>query len=183
MKGLLFRCIMAFTFVLVAFSCSEEQDFNQFDDLSITPTVASSILLVESDEDFINTVSTFGAFYSQTFNFDPFNEQFVAERLLEGVILYEIENTTSKQLDFSVEFLSEQGDPLAIDTFTIEPDPAPLVTLEVAYGPGGRNIDILRNTGAIRVTAQNLGDNTSTSSSPDPKVILRSAGDFLFRLK
>lgn len=184
MKGLLFRYLMALIAVTLTLSCAEEQDFDQFDDLEVTPTIASSILYVESEEDFINTVSSFGAFYSQVFNFDAFNEQFVAERLLEGVITYEIENTTSKPLNLTVEFLDEGGVPLAVDFFEIDPEPTPLVTREITYGPGGmRSLDVLQNTSSLRVTAENLGDATSTASTQDPKVILRSAGEFLFRLQ
>ena len=86
---------VCFTLVMVLFllnSCSEEQDFDQFDDLSITPAVASSIFSFEADEDFINSITTINTFYTQTFVFEAFNEQFVADRLLEGTITYEFEN-------------------------------------------------------------------------------------------
>jgi hypothetical protein len=57
-------------------SCADEQDFDQFDDLSVEPTVASSIFYFESDEETINTAGT-GGFYQQTFTFEAFNEAFV----------------------------------------------------------------------------------------------------------
>lgn len=168
--------------VLFTYSCAEEQDFNQFDDLNVTPIVASSLFYLESTEEFINLETATPIFYSHTFNFDPFNEQFVADNLLDGALLYEIENTTSKPLTFSIEYLDEGGNVLDVEVFDVEPEPAPLVTLRVAYGPGGKSLDILRNTSSLRVTAQNLGDNTSTSAASEPKVILRSAAEFRFEL-
>lgn len=183
MKDLLSRYLLAFSFLFTVLSCVEDQDFGQFDDLSITPTVTSSLFYLESNENLINLGPTQTPFYSQLFNFDPFNEEFVAERLLEGSLLYEIENTTSKQLNLTIEFLDESNNVLDIETFAVEAEPAPLISREIAYGPGGKNLNVLTSTSSLRVTAQNLGDNTSISTASEPKVILRSAAEFIFRLK
>lgn len=183
MRRLFWQCVKVAMVFFVAVSCSEEQDFDQFDDLSVTPTLASSVFYLESDEDFINQGSALIPFYSQTFNFDAFNEQFVAERLLEGTITYEIENTTSKQLNITIEFLDELGNVLDVETFDIDPAPAVPQTIQIDYGPGGKSLDILTNTSTIRVTGSNLSDSTSVSTSPEPKVIVRSAAEFLFRLE
>ncbi|MEX0314560.1 MAG: hypothetical protein AB3N18_10310, partial [Allomuricauda sp.] len=169
--------------LFLCFSCSDKQDFNQFDDLGITPTVASSIFYLEAEERHINDIGDFGNFYSQTVNFEAFNEEYVAERLLEGKLIYEIENTTSKTLNFTIEFLNEAGNTLDVQEFDIEPAPAPLLSLEVFYGPGDKNIDILTNTTTLRISGSNQGDSSSVSTLPEPKVRLKSAGEFIFRLK
>lgn len=161
----------------------EEQDFGQIDDLNVTPTLASGIFYLESDEETINSVGAFNTFYSKTVNFDAFNQEFVAERLLEGVIIYEIENTTSKRLRIDIEFLDESGEPLDRETFSIEPNPSEMLIREVFYGPAGKNLDILANTSSLRVTGRNLGDATSVSSQPEPRIVVRSGAEFLFRLK
>lgn len=177
-------CICLLTGVLfLAIACTEEQDFSQFDDLRVTPTLASGLFYMESDEDLINTAGALNSFYSQEVNFDAFNEQYVAERLLEGVITYEIDNTTSKELRLIIEFLDDAGSPLDTEIFTIEANPTETVIREVPYGPGGKPIDILANTSSLRITANNLGDGTSVSSAEDPKIILRSGAQFVFRLK
>ena len=173
---------LLFAVVLVC-SCAEEQDFDQFDDLSIEPTVASSIFYFESDEATINLAGT-GAFYRETFTFEAFAEGFVADRVLDGVITYQLENTTSKPLRVFIEFLNAEGDVvLDTETFVIDPDPAPLVERQVAYGEGGKSLDILINTGNIRVSGENLGDATSQSSQPQPRIILRSSAAFRLRLR
>ncbi|WP_373017517.1 hypothetical protein [Muriicola sp.] len=85
-------------FLSITSSCVEEQNFDQFNDLDIIPTVEASILYVESPESVIND-ATGAVWYIQTFNFDAFNEQFFADNVLDGAITYELENTTSKPLE------------------------------------------------------------------------------------
>ncbi|MEZ4811577.1 MAG: hypothetical protein R2819_14550 [Allomuricauda sp.] len=167
----------------MSLSCVEEQDFDQFDDLSVTPTLASGLLYVESTEDFINSTGVVGSFYTQTFSFDAFSEQYVAERLLEGTITYQIENTTSKRIAFTIEFLDEGGNVLDVEAFDIDPAPSGVLIREVAYGPAGKNLVILTTTSNLRVSGNNLSDTTSTSSEPEPKIIVKSAAEFLFQLK
>jgi hypothetical protein len=180
MKKLFFAFCVCF-FVLS--SCVEEQNFDQFDDLAIIPTIEASILYVESPESVIND-ATGAVWYIQTFNFDAFNENFFAENVLDGVIIYELENTTSKELEIILEYLDEAGNVLDTETFNIDPAPTAVLRRETTYGtPTGRSLDILRNTSQIRVNASNFGDTTSTSSLQDPKIIFRSSGKFRVQLK
>nr|WP_299343331.1 hypothetical protein [Allomuricauda sp.] len=179
-----FKCLC--TLILLStgvWSCSEEQDFDQFDDLSITPTLASSLFSVEAEESFINSVPVVNTFYSNTFNFDPFNENFVAERLLEGTINYEFVNSTSKPIAITIEFLDEAGNILDTEIFDIAAGPGFTATRDVTYGTGGKPLAILTTTSQIRVNGFNLGDNMSVSSESDPRIIMNSAAEFLFRLE
>lgn len=168
--------------LLILGSCSERQDFTQYDDISLTPTYEASILYMEAPERLINQVTTTN-FFTQDFNFDAFSEPFFAERVLDGIVIYEVQNTTSKALDIVVEFLDEAGNTLDMETFQLDPAPTAVLRREIAYGNSGRSLDIVRNTSTIRVSATNLGDNTSTSSLPDPLVTLKSSGQFRLRLK
>ncbi len=164
-------------------SCVDEQNFDQYDDLRITPIVEGSILYVESPERLINSANGVD-FFSQDFNFDAFAEDYVAERVLNGTVTYIIENTTSKELDVLVEFLDEGGTVLDSELFLIPPAPTALLQREVNYGTAsGKSIDIIKNTSSIKVSVRNLGDNTSVSNLSDPKVILKSSGKFRVGLK
>ena len=165
MKRLFYFALLSVGFLFLTISCAEEQDFGQIDDLSITPTLTSGIFYLEADEATINEAGALNSFYFQEINFDAFNEQYVAERLLEGVITYEIDNTTSKELRLIIEFLDEAGRPLDTEVFTIEADPSETVVREVPYGPDGKSIDILANTSSLRVLANNLGDDPPNCSA------------------
>lgn len=163
-------------------SCAEAHNFDQFNDLSIEPIVASSIFYLESDETTINAANT-GNFYTQNFTFEAFNESFVADNILDGSITYQVENTTTKELRITVEFLDSDGNVLDSEAFIIQPAPAPLLERQIIYGNGGKSLDILGNTTNIRVSGENLGDDTSTSSLPVPKIILRSSAEFRLKLR
>jgi hypothetical protein len=178
MKG--FRiAVLLFLFIT---SCSDKQDFGQYDDLTITPTFETSIFYVKAQESIINRVVGL-SFFSQNFNFDAFEEKFFADRVLDGVITYELENTTSKDIEVSIEFLDEDNNVLDTEFFQMSPAPTAILIREVAYGTTGKSLDVLRNTSNIRLSARNLGDNSSTSNLPDAAIILRSAGKFRLRLK
>ncbi|MGB5668497.1 MAG: hypothetical protein WBM53_16790 [Maribacter sp.] len=168
--------------ILLIFSCVEEQDFNQFDDLSITPTFEASILYVEVPERTINLVNGLNT-YSQNFNFDAFAEDIFSERVIEGILTYEVANTTSKPFEFTIEFLDEGGTILDTEVFQMAAEPTATLTREIAYGPSGRSIDIIRNTSSLTLSAINNGDNSSTSSQTNPLATLKSSGKFRVRLK
>ncbi|NDV16460.1 hypothetical protein GO009_10520 [Muricauda sp. TY007] len=181
MKRLCYSIFLAIGFIFFVVSCTEEQDFDQIDDLRVTPTLASGLFYLESDEETINAAGPLNSFYFQEVNFDAFNEQYVAERLLEGVITYEMDNTTSKELQIIIEFLDDAGQLLDTELFTIEANSSE--TWDIPYGPGGKSIDILTNTSSLRITANNLSDSISVSSAEDPKIILRSGAQFVFQLQ
>ena len=163
-------------------SCSEELDFDQYNDLQVRPTLEAGIFYVKAQESVINRINGL-RFFTQDFNFDAFEEPFFSNRVLEGSITYELENTTSKDIQIAIEFLDETGTVLDMESFQMTAAPTALLTREVAYGPAGKSLDILRNTTTIRLIASNLGDNTSTSSLDDPAVVLRSSGQFTLRIK
>ncbi len=181
MKGIRDLVAIVVGFLMVC-SCSEKQDFDQLDQLVMTPTFETSIFYIKAQESLINRVSGL-SFFSQDFNFDAFEEPFFAERVRSGVISYALENTTSKPVEFALEFLD--GNDNVLDTELFQMDAAPTATIirDVAYGNTGKNLEILRNTSKIRLTARNLGDSSSTSSLPDPAVILRSSAKFTLKLK
>jgi len=102
---------------------------------------------------------------------------------LDGSITYQLENTTSKELEVVVEFLDMSGAVLDTERFNLLPEQSLASELQVNYGVGGKSLDILRNTTDIRVSGENLSDNTSTSNLQEPKVILRTSAEFRLKLQ
>lgn len=181
MRGVQVLISMVTGFFLVL-SCSDKQDFDQLDNLEITPIYETSIFFVKAQESIINRVTGL-SFYSQDFNFDAFEEPLFADRVISGVLRYELENTTSKPIELSLEFLDATDVVLDTELFLMEAAPTALLVRDVAYGTMGKPLDIIRSTSKIRLTASNLGDSSSTSNLPDPAIILRSSAKFTLELK
>lgn len=167
--------------ILLIVSCSDKQDFDQLDGLQIMPTYETSVFYVKAQESIINRVTGL-SFFSQDFNFDAFEEPFFAERVRSGVLSYSLENTTSKPIEITLEFLDPNDVVLDTEQFQMTAAPTVMIMWEVAYGTTGKSLDIIRNTSKIRLTARNLGDNSTTSNLPDPAIILRSSAKFTLEL-
>lgn len=168
--------------VLLGQSCIEEQDYGQYDDISVIPEFESSIIYIEATEDVINLAES-ATFYSQAFDFNAFSENIFANRVVEGIITYNLINTTSKDIELVLEFLDESGTILDKETLPIGESPSAVLQRDVVYGDMGRSLEILTNTESIRVTASNLGDATSISSQSEPVIILKSSGKFSVKVK
>lgn len=176
------RRLLSFLFLtLVVVSCADELDFEQAEDFAIEPTFATSIFYFESDEATINLAGT-GGFYNEVFTFEAFSDPNIGDRIIEGVITYQVENSTSKDLGILIEFLDADGNVVDAELFLVNEEPSPLLERQVSYGEGGTSLDVLRNTTNIRVSGENLGDAASRSSQNNPRIILRSSAAFRLRL-
>jgi len=180
MRGTYVFCLVFFGFLMVT-SCSESQDFDQIDDLNITPSYEASIFYVKAQETLINRVAG-QSFFTQDFNFDAFEEPFFTKRVLSGVLTYELENTTSKPIEIRLEFLDGNENVIDTEVFSMDAAPTSILSRNVAYGPTGKSLDIIKTTSKIRLTAINLGDNNSESNLPDPAIELRSSAEFTLEL-
>ncbi len=174
--------LLALSLTMLFPGCSEKQDFDQYEQLSLEPILEGSLLYIEAPERIINQANGVMV-YTFDLRFEAFSSSIFSERAIEGSITYFVENTTSKPLDVTAEFLDASGNVLDTENFTIAAAPTAIIQRDIEYGPNGRSIDIIKNTVTIRITAQNLGDTTSVSSFPDPKVKLTSRAQFRVRVK
>tara|TARA_R110000868_G_scaffold86347_9_gene242287 strand:+ start:16095 stop:16652 length:558 start_codon:yes stop_codon:yes gene_type:complete len=172
-----FICLFFFS------SCSDKQDFDQAKDLEIITDVSGPIVYIESTEALINSIPA-PSFLTQNINFDGFETNLFSDKVISGSITFQIENTTSKQVDLTVDLLDDAGNILDTEFFSINASPpAVLINREIFYGsPSGRSIDIVKNTSSILLSFVNNSGNTSVSNLPEPKVIFRSIGSFKLRV-
>lgn len=180
MKRILQSLVVLLLLGVSTISCTEELNFNQYNEFEATPTYEASLLYLEAEEGLLNLISDTNIF-SQDFNFDAFSSEVFADRVLDGTLTYVLENTTSKEIEITVELL-DQND-IITDKEVFLASPSMIIEREVFYGDSGESIDIIKTLSSIRVTARNLGDNTSVSNLPDPLVTLKSSGKFRLRLK
>lgn len=167
---------------LALFSCSERQDFEQLSDLEVIPDLSGPILFVETTEAIINTISP--DTIRQNINFDGFATGVFSDRVIEGYLTFELENSTSKDIRVLIDFLDEANN--SLDTVVLNIGAAPPVNsavTEIFYGtPTGNNIDIIRNTSSLQVSFINISGTTGTAALTDPKLIFRSSASFKLRI-
>ncbi len=182
MKAIIKYVLSGILFSGILSSCADNLDFNQYDQLEVTPTFEASILYVEVAESVVNDVAA-AEFFSKDFNFDAFSSNIFAERVIEGEVTYVVENTTSKEIVITVEFLDENGTILDTEILTVQEVPSSILQRDIAYGSAGRSIEIIKNLSEIRVSAVNRGDATSISNLESPMITLKSSGKFRVRIK
>jgi hypothetical protein len=172
-----------FIYLFLFTACSDVQNFDQAKDLDIITDVSGPILYLESTEALINDTPT-ASFLNQNINFDAFNSDLFADKVISGSLIFQIENTSSKQLNLTVDLLDDAGVILDSEFFSINAaPPAVLIDREVFYGPpSGRSIDIIKNLSSIQLSFVNNSGNISVSNLPEPKVIFRSSGSFKLRI-
>lgn len=181
MKTLRFFCSIPFL-LLTFYSCIEEQNFDQTEAIVITPTVEASIFYFETTEQLINDSP--GIFYSNDFNFDAFKTDYFSDKVIEGSISFQLENTTSKPARVTIELVDDDGVVLDTIELDIEAEATETTDVEIFYGGASmRSLDIIRNTSGLRLSADNLGDNSSVSSIANPKLIFRSSARFKVRVR
>ena len=165
----------------ILISCADTQDFDQFDDIGATPTYEASLLYIEAPESRINN-ATDRQVLSRNFNFDAFSAEIFADRVLDGSITYVGENTTEKDIQFRIEFLNDEGGLLTTDLFLVPALSSSATT--VAYGNGGKDINIIKSTSSLRITVTDQGENQpSNSALLEPAIVLKSSGKFRVSLR
>lgn len=86
-------------------SCTKEVDFDQVDDLVLTPVVESSIFHFEaSAEDFILGGMENLRFNSGFVEIDVFNNRFVNEDLVKAELVFEVVNSINRGYEITIEF-------------------------------------------------------------------------------
>ncbi|PIF00769.1 MAG: hypothetical protein CR994_03695 [Maribacter sp.] len=175
-------CLWTIFAILMVVSCVEEQDFNQYEDISVTPTYEAGLFYLEVPERSVNQLTGTNV-YSRDFDFGAFSEDIFSKRVMEGVLTYEVGNTTSKPLEVEVRFLDGDGAVLDAEQFTLGPEPTAVLTKETHYGPYNGDINIIRNTSSLFVVVTNLGDTSSTSTQENPVFTLKSSAKFKVHIK
>lgn len=180
MRNSLYKIVVLF-FAISAVSCIEELVDENVGGV-LTPTITGSILYFETTEALINSSGS-NPVLIQSANFDGFNAEVFAGRVLSGSLTYELTNTTSKQLDILLELLDDGGAVLDSELFSLNPNTSTPISRETFYGPPSANdINIIKNLSEIRLTVVNNGDFTGVSNAAESKFIFKSKGEFKLQL-
>jgi hypothetical protein len=88
-------------------SCVKDVDFDQADNFSLTPVIASSILYTEVEaSNFSDNGVELETVSDSVANIEIFEDQFIKDNLIKAELVFETTNTINRTFNLRVDFLS-----------------------------------------------------------------------------
>ncbi|AXT19200.1 hypothetical protein D7030_13745 [Flavobacteriaceae bacterium AU392] len=107
-KSICYYIIVFITFCIFNTSCIEDIDFDQVDDLSLTPVLVSSLAFFDTPADvFILDPGQSNVTRDTLTNIGIFNDPFVVDELIRAEFLFEITNSINREFQTQVDFLND----------------------------------------------------------------------------
>ena len=118
--------VVALTFSLLLFvSCVSDVDFDQTQDVTITPTVDASLIFFTIDTSDFESVDTEEAVITvrDTTRLEFLNDDFIRENLREVTLDFQVDNTFGQSLVNRVAFMNNAGEEQLVVLFEITSSP------------------------------------------------------------
>lgn len=108
---------------LVSISCTEDIDFDQAEDLVLTPALEASLIYFDEpanrffdDGTGVNTIQDF-------VSVEFFNDEFIVDNLVKAEFVFETKNTINRAFELQVDFLDQSNN--VQHTIVVNEDAAP----------------------------------------------------------
>ncbi len=173
--------LFSIAFVMLLFtSCVKDTDFDQTDDIVLTPIVELDFLFFNLDSENFTDLGVNNLIVSDTTNFDFLNDEFTADNLIKAEYFFKYTNSLPVGFTTEYKFLSESNElqyeviiPVGAGSIT-----SPLIA-EHTQTIEGDNIVALTNAGkvVVNVIASSPIDNLEGS------LILQSKTTYYLRIE
>ena len=178
------------TFILITIlvnglclSCTEPVDFDQINDVEITPVVASSLIFFDEAApvffDGVNQVITI----KDQLQIDFFNDAFIVDNLVKSEFVFEISNTINRGFNMRIDFLDEANNLQHITTISV---PASLNNQNVKTNYTevfqGTTLTALKNT-SILVFTLNMLPGTPINQNTLGRISVKSKAVFYLKIE
>lgn len=158
----------------LATSCAPDQNFEILKNPNALESLEGTLINLEAEEHLANQSGS-PIIISKNFEIQNFFPSFNTEKAGICVLNYQIENTTSKDVNVIVVFLDRDGAYLDLESFILPTAPTGILNREVTYGTAsGKNIDVIKNAVTVKVSVHNMGDRKSVSVLSEPKISFAS---------
>jgi hypothetical protein len=139
--------IIAFVIILVAVSCTKEVDFNQANDIQLTPVFESSLVYIDEPASRFLINGSEITLLQDSVNIDFFNDQFVVDYLEKAEFLFQTTNTINRGFQVQVDMMDDFNQLQHTFTFSssASPDNSDVVTEHVEVFEGN-SLTALKNT-------------------------------------
>lgn len=168
----------------MAASCAKEVDFNQIDDLSLTPVFTSGIIFFKSPASnfYVNGVELVTV--KDSVIFDLFNRDFVLDNLVKAELVFETTNSINKSFNLQVDFLDRANHhkhsfAVISPASTTSQD---IITTHTEVFENGL-LDALKTTNKVVLTIQALTGGLPLNNNTPGSIQLKSKGIFYLKIE
>lgn len=159
--------------LLFFMSCTKEVDFDQVNDITITPTVETSLFyftaqaneFFEDEDDVVNFIEV-----------DIFNDASVNHKLTRLDLVFETENTIPRDFSFTIEFYNESSVFINSFTFLTSEESPHIITFEE------ESLEQIKNSNDLVFTLKML-PGTPINSNTSGNINLKSKGIFYLNIE
>lgn len=178
----------AFAFCVLQFmsSCVKDVDFEQADNLSVTPVLeASLIFFEEAAPRFSTTTSGENVTIIDSTDVTIFNDDFVVDNLTRAEFLFETTNSIDRTFTTEIEFLDENDELLYLVEFIVpaSEDNEPQTTIHEEIFIDETLIDLKTTTQLVlSLTMQETPDDIPLDNDSIGLINIQSKGTFFINL-
>ncbi|MCB4807733.1 hypothetical protein LG651_05680 [Tamlana sp. 62-3] len=173
----MFKIIPFFIGIILLTSCTEEVDFNQANQIQISPTVELSLVYSQADvNDFLVNGQEVVTTETDFIEVDIFNDQFINDNVTKVDLHFETENTLPREFQYAVNFYTETGNYLYTYSFSSLETSPHIATFE------NDDLNIIKNTSILEFVISML-PGEALNSETQGAISLKSKGIFYFNIE
>ena len=173
---------MACLLIFIITSCVKDVDFEQAENLMLTPVVTSSVVYMDVEASRFSLNGMELEEVSDTIaNIEIFSEEFVIDNLVKAELVFEATNTINRTFGLQVEFLDDAD--VLLDTFSFNAQPSVNnneVVTNVTEVYENERLEALKQTTKMVITLTLLPsmDGSELNEDSAGRIILKSKGIF-----
>jgi len=169
---------------ITLFSCTEEIDFNQINDVSLKPVVAIDLIFFNAPATQFYVDGTELSTVRDSVIIDLFNRNFVVDNLVKAEFVFEITNSINRAFSVKIDFLDSENQ--LKHTFTINGAASPTNSeIETMHTEVFENdlLKALKASNKIKLTIQALSGGSPLNDNTPGNIELKSKGIFYLNIE
>lgn len=176
--------IIAFAISLVLISCTKDVDFNQVNDIQLTPVIESSLVYIDETAKRFLVNGTEIIMLQDSVNIDLFQDEFVVDYLEKAELLFQTTNSINRGFQVQVDMYDDFNQLQHAFSFfsSASPDNSDVVTEHVEVFEGN-TLTALKNTTKLVFTLTILPGGEPIDENTLGRIQLKSKGTFYLNIQ
>ena len=170
--------------IFVFFSCTKEVNFNQINDLSLKPVIASNLIFFNAPASNFFVDGNELVSIKDSIIIDLFNRGFVVDNLVKAEFIFETTNSINRAFSVQIDFLNTTNEPKHSFTVTTQASPTNtnIVTTHTEVFENNL-LNALKASNKIVLTIQALSGGTPLNDNTPGIIQLKSKGIFYLKIE